>query len=87
MYGQAVKNEHIAGVNLAANPVVSHGCSHWDLRNVKILVLMFLEAKTVRALQYLEGTHIDWAVMKGNPDGIALRISIHETIVLMRADS
>ena len=87
MHGQAVKNEHITGVNLTPNPLVPHGCLDRDLWDMKIFVLMFLEAKMVRTLQYLQGTHIDWAVMKGNPDGITFRIAIHETIVLMRMDS
>jgi hypothetical protein len=51
---------------------------------MQILVLMVDNAETVRALQYLQGTQVGWTIVKRNPNGIALGISTHEAIILMR---
>jgi len=86
MHGQAVKDKHITGVDLAACPIPFCQCSSWNLRYVQILVFMADDSETVRALQYLQGAQVGWAVVKRNPDGKTLGISAHEAVILMRVN-
>jgi hypothetical protein len=54
---------------------------------MKIRIFMALKAETVRAFQNLQWPHVGWAIVKRNPDSKALRISVHESVVLMRMNS
>ena len=82
MHCETVKDEHIARVDLAANPVIPQRCALWNCWNVRLVVA--LKAEMVRAFQNLQGPYIDWAIVKRNPGGKAFGISIHESVILMR---
>ena len=81
-----MEDKHVAGVDLSADPIPFCQCSSWNLRDVQILVFMPDETELLRALQYLQGAQVDWTIVKRNPNGIALRISTHEAVILMCMD-
>jgi hypothetical protein len=45
-----MKDEHVARVDLTANPLVSHGSIGGNFRDVKIFILMVLVSESVGAL-------------------------------------
>lgn len=53
MHRQTVKNEHIACVNLAANPVISQRCSLWNFWNMEVRRIVTLNAEAMGAFQNL----------------------------------
>ncbi len=83
MHGQAVKDEHIACVDLAANPIASDIRSCRNLRDMKILILVMYIAETMRAFHNSQRAHISRAIVKRNPYGEAFGISAHESIILV----
>src|ERR1700677_4249111 len=86
MHGEAMKYKHVAGVDLAADPIPFCHCCSWNLRDVQILVFMADDTGTLRALQYLQGAQVGWTIVKRNPSRKALDISAHEAVILMRMD-
>jgi hypothetical protein len=84
MHGEAVKDQHIARVNFAANPIAAQRRTLRNFWDVEVVMDMALNAKAVRSFQNLQRAQSCRAVVKGNPGGKALRISIHESEVLMR---
>ena len=84
MHGETMKDEHVAGIDLTASPFVSQRSSFGNRRYVRLI--MILKTKTMRAFQNAQGALIDRAVVERNPRSKTLRITIHESIVLMCVD-
>ncbi len=84
MHRQTVKDEYISCVNLAANPIIPLRCSLWNFWNMEVFRVVTLNTEAMRAIQNLQWALICWAIMKRNPDGETLSISIHELEILMR---
>src|SRR6185437_4087395 len=82
MYGEAVKNEHIARVYLTTNPIISQLGPIRNCGNAGRV--MALEAEMMRFFQNSQGAQIYWTIVKRDPCGIALWISLHKSVILMR---
>jgi hypothetical protein len=78
-----MKHQHVASIDVAGHPFTLTQCFFWNLRNMQVFVFMIDNAKTVRTLKNPQGPRAAWTVMKRNPDSEALRIPIHEPIILM----
>ncbi len=83
MHCQAVKDQHISRIDLAANPITPRHSLRRNLWNVEIHIVMSLKAEAMRTFQYLQGTCFERAVVKRNPNGKAFRISAHKSVILM----
>lgn len=86
MYGQAVKDEHVACVDSPSDPLTTNHSAFRNLRNLKILIFVAQKSEAMRAFQNLQGSYFNRAIMKWNPCGIALRIASHESVILMRVN-
>jgi len=53
MYRETVKDENIASVNLAANPIAAHSCSVWNFWDVEICLVVILNAEAMGAFENL----------------------------------
>ena len=53
MHCQTVKYEHIARINLAANPIASQRCSRWNFWNMEVRRIVTLDAEAMGAFQNL----------------------------------
>ena len=84
--GQAMKDKDIAGIHLTTNPSIAGDRIGWDLRDMEVVSLMFLDAEAMGAFLYHQGALARWAVVKRNPNSVELRVSLHEFVVLMRVD-
>ena len=84
MHRPPVHAEHLSCIHLAANPITSQRSSLWNFWNMEVRRIVTLNAEAMGAFQNLQWALICWAIVKRNPDGKALGISIHESIVLMR---
>jgi hypothetical protein len=51
MHGEAVKDQHISRVNLAANPIAAQGRAFEIFREMETLMVMTLGTKAMRAFE------------------------------------
>jgi hypothetical protein len=81
-----MKDEHIAGIDVSANPIAANRVAFWNLRDKEILILVILKTEFVRAFQNPQRSHIRRAIVEWNPHCKALGISPHESVILMCMD-
>ena len=51
MHCEAVEDQHVSGVDMAADPLVAEDCIGRNRRNVTVLMLVLLDAKTMRTFK------------------------------------
>ena len=86
MHRETVEDQHVSSVDAATDPLVASDGIDRDLWNVKVLPLVFLDAKSVRTFNNSKRSHLDRAVMEWNPYREELGISPHELVILMCVD-
>src|ERR1700721_3662310 len=84
MYRQTVKDQYVARIYLATNPLTSCHSLKRNLRDMQIFSLVALNPKAMRAFQNLQRPHLDPTVVQRYPNREELRVSAHELVVLMR---
>ena len=86
MHGEAVKNQDVAGGDVAAHPLAADGRFGRNLRNMKVLPVVPLNTEAVGTFEDLERPCLYGAIVKWDPHRKALGISAHELVVLVCMD-
>ncbi len=83
MDGEAVKDEDIAGVDVASAPLFFVNRIDGDFGHVEVFALMLLNSTQMGTFYDAKWADVNRTVVKGNPGGEKLGISSHKLIVLM----